>query len=59
MAISRSRCTSRVSVRLATLAQAITRTKIVTSRIMSVGLALAVSSSFQGVTTVSNPRDFG
>ena len=32
---------------------------VVTSRIISVGLAFAVSSSFHGVTTVSKPRDFG
>ena len=37
-----------------------TRTKIVvTSRIISVGFAFAVSSSFHGVTTVSKPRGFG
>jgi hypothetical protein len=37
-----------------------TRTKIVvTSRMISVGFAFAVSSSFHEVTTTSNPRDFG
>ena len=60
MAISRSRVTRRVSVRLATFAQAMISTKtVVTSRIISVGRALAVSSSFHGVTTVSNPWVFG
>ena len=36
-----------------------TRTNsVVTSRIISVGLAFAVSSSFHGVTTTSKPRRF-